>query len=294
MHTEYGNCQLCARNCAVNRNEGMVGYCKSTSEMKICRAALHFWEEPVISGENGSGTVFFSGCSMGCVFCQNREISRASVGRRIDCEELSEIMLKLEAEGAHNINFVTPTHFAPSIITTVKIVRENGLIIPIVYNTGGYDSLQTVKNLSETVNVYLPDFKYYRGETAKKYSQAENYPTVALQSIREMVRQRPVPVIKDGIMQEGVIIRILLLPGHVAEAKLSLGMLYREFGDNVFFSLMGQYTPMDGMKPPLDRPVTAAEYRELVDYACKIGIKNAFVQELSSANSAYIPDFNLK
>ena len=291
MHIEYNECHLCARKCAVNRNAGKIGYCRSTSEMKICRAAPHNWEEPIISGTNGSGTIFFSGCSMGCIFCQNSESSRASVGRPVTEKDLANIMLDLQMKGVHNVNFVTPTHFAPGIVEAVRMARKSGLNIPIVYNTGTLDSLDTVKMLDGTVDVYLPDYKYVRNTTAEKYSFAPMYPTVALDSIREMVRQRPTPVIRDGIMGSGVVIRILLLPGHVAEAKLSLGTLYREFGNNVYYSLMGQYTPPIGMPAPLNRRVTASEYRELVDYAIKLGVDTAFVQELSSASDAYIPPF---
>ena len=294
MHIEYNECHLCARNCSVNRNVGQVGYCRSTAEPKIRRAAPHLWEEPIISGENGSGTIFFSGCSMGCVFCQNSEISRASVGRTVNESDLSNIMLNLEGQGVHNINFVTPTHFAPSIIEAVKISRDRGLNIPIVYNTGSFDSVETIKSLKNTVDVYLPDYKYVRSETAKRYSQAPTYPSVAFECIKEMVSQKSVPVIRDGIMHSGVVIRILLLPGHVAEAKLSLGKLYREFGERVYYSLMGQYTPTNGMSAPLNRRVTASEYREFVDYAVSLGIQNAFVQDLTSASSVYIPDFDLK
>ena len=294
MHIEYNECHLCARNCAVNRNDGNVGYCRSTSEMKICRAAPHHWEEPIISGTNGSGTIFFSGCSMGCIFCQNSEISRAPVGRSVTEGELAKTMLDLQDLGVHNINFVTPTHFAPSIVESVRCARESGLHIPVVYNTGSLDSVNTVEMLDGTVDIYLPDFKYVREQTAKKYSHAPTYPSVALEAIRAMVKQRPKPIIKDGILLSGVVIRILLLLGHVAEAKLSLGTLYREFGDNVYYSLMGQYTPPNGMPAPLNRRVSASEYRELVDYAIKLGVETAFVQELSSASDIYIPPFQLK
>ncbi len=293
MHTKYNDCHLCARNCGVNRNAGEVGYCHSTSQIKICRAALHYWEEPIISGKNGSGTVFFSGCSMGCVFCQNREISRDAVGREVNESELADIILNLQNEGAHNINFVTPTHFAPSIRETVKIARNKGLVVPTVYNTGSFENVDTIKHLDGVINVYLPDFKYYKAKTAQEYSRAKAYPSVAFECIKEMVEQKPTPVVENGIMLNGVIIRVLLLPGHVAEAKLSLAKLYREFGENVYFSLMGQYTPPEGMAAPLNRRVTSSEYREFVDYADTLGITKAFVQELSSASSDYIPHFDL-
>ncbi|MBR5448720.1 MAG: radical SAM protein [Clostridia bacterium] len=294
MLKEYNKCNLCHRECGVNRNDGEIGFCRSSSTMKICRAALHPWEEPIISGTNGSGTIFFSGCSLGCIFCQNNDISRAAVGRPVDESALADIMLDLESQGAHNINLVTPTHFVPSIIKTVAHAREKGLKIPIVYNTGTFDRVETVRSLDGTVDVYLPDYKYYRGETAKRYSNAPAYPTVALDAIREMVRQRPTPILTDGLIKSGVVIRMLLLPGHLAEEKLSLKRLYTEFGNSVYFSLMGQYTPIPGMPAPLNRTVTRSEYDEFICYADTLGVTQAFVQDLSSASTSYIPDFYIE
>lgn len=294
MHIEYTDCRLCARRCGVDRESGVNGYCRSGAEMHISRADLHHWEEPIISGTNGSGTVFFSGCSLGCIYCQNREISRGSVGRKISETELSEIMLDLQSKGAHNINFVTPTHYAPGVIAATKIARERGLLLPIVYNTGSYDTVDTIKKLRGTVDVYLPDYKYFRRKTAAALSGSADYPDVAFDAIREMVSQQPVPVISDGIMKKGVIIRILLLPGHLAEAKLSVSRLYKAFGNSVYFSLMGQYTVMPEMPHPLDRRVTVSEYSELVSYAEKQGVINGFVQELSSSATEYIPEFDIK
>ena len=289
----YSSCELCARKCGVDRTNGKIGFCKSTDIPKITRAALHFWEEPIISGTRGSGTIFFSGCSLGCVYCQNSRISRAAVGREISADELAGEMLRLESEGAHNINFVTPTHFAPSIAKSVKIARERGLSVPIVYNTGSYDTVKTIQNLDGIVNVYLPDLKYYRPESAEKLSFAKDYPTVAREAIAEMVRQQPKPVIKDGIMRSGVIVRLLLLPSHVAEAKLSLKYLYNTYGDNIYISLMNQYTPMQGMMSPLDRTVTNSEYSELLSYAERLGVVNAFIQEGGTQKESFIPDFEV-
>ena len=289
----YSRCELCARRCGVDRTDGKVGFCRSSDKMKITRAALHFWEEPIISGTRGSGTVFFSGCSLGCVYCQNAKISRASLGREVSHDELAAEMLRLEREGAHNINFVTPTHFAPGIAESVKIARKLGLCVPVVYNTGSYDTKETVRSLEGLVDIYLPDLKYYRAESAEKLSYAKDYPLVAREAIAEMVRQKPTPVIKDGIMQSGVIVRILLLPSHVAEAKLSLKYLYDTYGDNIYISLMNQYTPMQGMKSPLDRTVTNAEYSELVRYAERIGVVNAFIQEGGTQQESFIPDFEV-
>ena len=277
--------------CSVDRSAGAVGFCKSTSEMKISRAALHYWEEPIISGTRGSGTVFFSGCSLGCVYCQNRDISRASVGKAVTTKELADIMLDLEEQGAHNINFVTPTHYAPSVVESVKLARETGLTIPIVYNTGSYDTKETVKLLSGSVDIYLPDLKYYKEKTAGELSLASDYPAVARAAIDEMVHQHPHPIVENGIMKAGVVVRILLLPSHVAEAKLSLKYLYDTYGDNVYVSLMNQYTPMSGVQPPLNRKVTNAEYSELVTYAEKLGVINAFIQEGGTQSESFIPEF---
>lgn len=288
----YEKCELCARRCRVNRNL-TIGYCHSKTKPKISRAALHMWEEPIISGTNGSGTVFFSGCSLGCVFCQNRDISRSSVGKEVSESEIAEIMLSLEEQGAHNINFVTPTHFVPSVIESVRIARDIGLKIPIVYNTGSYETKETVELLEGTVDVYLPDLKYYRKESGEALSNARDYPTVARAAISEMIRQRPTPVIRDGIMTSGVIVRILLLPSHLAEAKLSLKYLYDTYGDSVYISLMNQYTPMTGMKPPLNRTVTNSEYSELVRYAERLGVVNAFIQEGGTQSENFIPPFEI-
>ncbi len=289
----YSRCVICARKCGVDRTSGEIGFCRSSDKMKITRAALHYWEEPIISGTRGSGTVFFSGCSLGCIYCQNSKISRTSVGREVTPTDLAAEMLRLEREGAHNINFVTPTHFAPSIKETVSIAREMGLSVPIVYNTGSYDTEETVRALEGTVDIYLPDLKYYRTKSAEKLSFAKDYPIVAREAIAEMVRQQPKPVIKDGIMRSGVVVRILLLPSHVAEAKLSLKYLYDTYGDSIYISLMNQYTPMSGMRSPLDRTVTNAEYSELVSYAERLGVVNAFIQEGGTQKESFIPDFEL-
>ena len=289
---KYSNCRLCARNCGVDRISGKIGFCKSTATPKIARAALHMWEEPIISGDRGSGTVFFSGCSLGCIFCQNAEISFGASGREVSDERLAEIMLELQMAGAHNINFVTPTHFAPTVCEAVRIAKAKGLNIPIVYNTGSYDNTETVKMLHGTVDIYLADYKYNRKETAKKYSSAENYTEICRSAIEEMVSRCGAPVVKDGIMRSGVIVRILLLPGHVAEAKLSVKYLYEKYGDNIYISLMNQYTPMKNMPHPLDRKVSGEEYRELVDYAIKKGVKLAFIQEGDTAKESFIPPFD--
>lgn len=293
MKNEYENCLLCARKCRKNRLSGELGYCKMSALPTIARAALHMWEEPCLSGSGGSGTVFFSGCSLGCIYCQNREISGGEVGIPVTDERLAEIMLRLEREGAHNINFVTPTHFAPSVVSSVALARQRGMRLPIVYNTASYDSTECIKMLDGTVDIYLADYKYHLSKTAEKLSRAADYPEAARAAIAEMVRQKPRPVVEDGIMTEGVIVRILLLPSHVAEAKLAVKYVYETYGDSVYISLMSQYTPMPGMPRPLDRRVTHEEYAELVNYAIDKGVRLAFVQEGSAASESFIPPFDM-
>ena len=293
MQSLYENCRLCGRECGIDRTKGNVGVCKMTDKMKIARASLHRWEEPPVSAVNGSGTVFFTGCSLGCVFCQNRDISRGGFGREVTPRELSDIFIKLQNEGAHNINLVTPTHYAPGIREALILAKSRGLSVPIVYNTASYDSVSTLKMLDGIVDIYLPDFKYLYEKTAAEYSSAGNYTKVAKEAIREMYRQSGSPVIENGIMKKGIIARILLLPNHIAEAKLILKYLYSEYGDGIYISLMNQYTPMPNMKSPLDRKVTHAEYRELVGYAERLGVKNCFIQEFGTASESFIPQFDL-
>ncbi len=290
--SEYSECRLCARSCGVDRNSGRLGVCRVGADPVVARAALHMWEEPPISATRGSGTIFFSGCSLGCIYCQNSTISRASYGKTVTLDRLAEIMTELEGQGAHNINFVTPTHYAPSVIAATRIARANGLTVPIVYNTSSYDTPETVRSLDGTVDIYLADYKYTLPRTATAYSHAGNYPDVARAAIAEMVKQKGSAVIENGVMRSGVVVRVLLLPGHVAEAKLCVKYLYETYGDDIYISLMSQYTPMPNMPSPLDRRVTSAEYDELVDYAINKGITNAFIQDGSSATESFIPPFD--
>ena len=288
----YKNCNLCARRCGVDRSVS-AGYCRMKNDIYVSRAALHFWEEPPISGERGSGTIFFSGCSLSCVYCQNREISRGRAGKSVTVDRLSEIMLDLQSQGAHNINFVTPTHYIPSVVEAIRIAKNNGLVIPIVYNTGSYDTPEALKHLEGLVDIYLPDLKYYTSKAADKYSNASDYPEAARAAIAEMFRQVGEAKLDDeGMMTRGVIARILLLPGHVAEAKLSLKYLLDTYGDSIFVSLMNQYTPMPDMTSPLNRRVTCEEYNQLVDYAERLGLKNGFTQEFGTASESFIPPFD--
>lgn len=291
--SEYEKCTLCNRRCDVNRYE-KTGFCGMPSEVYITRAAPHYWEEPPISGTNGSGTIFFAGCSLGCIFCQNKDISRSIAGKAVGIDKMVDVMLSLQNKGVHNINLVTPTHYAPSIKYAVEQAKEKGLDIPIVYNTGTFDSVETIKSLKGTVNIYLPDLKYYRNQTSMKYSRAEKYVDQAREAIEEMYNQVGKPIFDgSGIMLSGVIVRILLLPGHLAEAKLSLKYLVDTYGDNIYVSLMNQYTPMPDMPAPLNRRVTYSEYNELVEYAEKLGLKNGFFQDFGTAEESYIPSFDL-
>ena len=288
----YKKCNLCARRCGVDRTV-LAGYCRMKNDVYVSRAALHFWEEPPISGERGSGTIFFSGCSLSCVYCQNREISRGRAGKPVTVEHLCEIMLDLQSQGAHNINFVTPTHFIPSVAEAIRLAKVKGLAIPIVYNTGSYDTPEALKHLEGLVDIYLPDLKYYTSKTAGEYSNASDYPEAARAAIAEMFRQVGEAKLDDeGMMTRGVIARILLLPGHVAEAKLSLKYLLDTYGDSIFVSLMNQYTPMPDMTSPLNRRVTCEEYNQLTDYAERLGLKNGFTQEFGTASESFIPPFD--
>ncbi len=289
----YSSCRLCMRNCGKNRTAGEFGFCRSTDKLRVARAALHMWEEPIISGTRGSGTVFFSGCSLGCIFCQNHTISRGNVGKEISVQRLVEIMWELKEKGAHNINFVTPTHYAPTLKEAVVAAKKNGFDLPIIYNTGTYDTAETIKMLDGVIDAFLPDFKYYLGKTGKAYSNAEDYPESAKSAIAQMYKQTGAPVLDDcGLIKSGVAVRVLLLPAHLAEAKLAVKYLYSTYGDNIYISLMKQYTPMPNMPSPLNRRVTKAEYFELVEYAAALGITKAFIQDFGTAEDSFIPIFD--
>ena len=288
----YTPCALCPRECGVDRLSGVKGRCGMSREIKIARTMLHMWEEPIISGTRGSGAIFFVGCPLGCIYCQNKKISRGKGGSLYTEDTLAEEMLSLEKSGAHNINLVTPTHYVPSIIESVGIAKAKGLSVPVVYNTSSYEKVETLRLLENTAHIYLADIRYYRPNLAAEYSLAPDYPGVARSAIAEMVRQKPQPIIEDGIMKSGVIVRILLLPGMLADAKLNLKHLVDSYGDNIYVSLMSQYTPSPDLKRPLDRRVTIAEYDELVEYAEKLGVKNAFIQERESAVESFIPEFS--
>ena len=292
---KYENCLLCPRKCGINRSTGQTGVCGVSSEIKVARAALHYWEEPCISGKRGSGAVFFSGCSLHCVFCQNREISDGKEGKVISKERLSDIFMELADKGANNINLVTPGQYIPDIVWAVNDAKSRGMKLPIIYNTSGYENVTELKLLEGIVDVYLPDFKYMDSTLSAMYSRAKDYPSVAKQALSEMVRQQPEVVIDDatGLIQKGVIVRQLLLPGHVNDAKAVLKYLYDTYHDHVYISMMSQFTPI-ALKdyPEINRTVTKREYERLVNYALEIGITNAFIQEGDVAKDSFIPAFD--
>lgn len=292
-------CTLCPRKCRVDRENKIAGFCKETNLVRVSRAALHMWEEPCISGEDGSGTVFFSGCTLRCVYCQNHVISNGEVGKVIGIERLAEIFLELQAKNANNVNLVTPTHFVPQIIKALDLAKEEGFYLPVVYNTGGYESVETLKMLEGYVDVYLPDFKYLNSEHAKKYSLAADYPEAAKEAIAEMVRQTGEPRLDErGIMTRGVIVRHLLLPGCLADAKKIVFYLYSTYGNKIYMSLMNQYTPLETLDqeryPELSRRVSDRSYDKLIDYAIEIGVEQAFIQEGETAKESFIPPFTLE
>lgn len=290
-------CKLCPRKCGVDRTKN-VGKCGQNEEIRISRAAPHMWEEPCLSGVNGSGTVFFCGCTLGCVYCQNYKISRKSEQQfsAVTSARLAKIFLELQEKRVHNINLVTPTMFVPGITEAMDIARENGMTLPIVYNTSGYELPESLDIMGERINIYLPDFKYLSPDLAKKYSHAEDYPEYAAKSLDHMVKRIGKAVFdEDGMMKSGVIVRHLLLPGQVKESMALLDRLYALYGNDIYYSLMSQYTPTAGLDadryPELCRRVTTYEYNKLIDHALNLGIVNAFIQDGSSAKESFIPEF---
>lgn len=290
----YKHCILCPRECGINR-ETKKGYCRTSNKLIVARAALHMWEEPCISGNEGSGTVFFGGCPLRCVYCQNKEIRDGNTGKEISTKRLAEIFLELQGKKANNINLVTPTHYVPHIIDALDIAKANGLNIPVVYNTSGYEKPETVEMLEGYIDIYLTDFKYFYSETAKEYSNAPDYTKHAKQSLEAMVNQAEDAVFDErDIMQKGVIVRHLLLPNHLEESKDIVKYLFDTYGDKIFISLMNQYTPMPDMAnhPVLKKKVTDEDYNKLVDYAVDIGVENGFIQEGETALESFIPPFD--
>lgn len=290
-------CTLCPRMCAVNREAKERGICGQTDEIKVARAALHFWEEPCISGEKGSGAVFFSGCALHCVFCQNENIANGTAWKVISTARLCEIFLELQEKGANNINLVTPGQFAPQIIKAVELARDQNLTIPIVYNTSSYENVDTIRSLEGIVDIYLPDFKYQDAALSAKYSHAPDYPSVAKEAIKEMVRQTGEAVFENGedsLMKRGTIVRHLILPGCTKDSKAVLSYLHETYGNEIYISIMHQFTPLSNVKkyPELNRRITEREYNEVVDFAIDIGIENGFIQDGETAEESFIPEFD--
>lgn len=284
-------CNLCPRQCGVLRTEEKSGFCGMGLKIKIARAAPHFDEEPVISGTNGSGTVFFSGCSLKCRFCQNYALSHDGFGAEISVERLREIYFELIGKGVHNINLVNPTHYARQILESL----EGGLPVPVVWNTGGYERVETLRQLEGKIQVYLPDFKYIDPVHAKRYSGAANYFEYASKAIEEMLRQTgPVELDENGIIRRGTIIRHLILPG-CAEESIEIVSYIKEHFPDAWVSLMAQYLPFGSVEgvDELNRRLTQEEYERVADHLCEIGIENGFIQELSSSDESYIPKFDL-
>lgn len=287
------NCNLCPRKCNINRDE-KKGFCGVGNTLKIARAGLHFWEEPIISGAEGSGTVFFSGCNLKCVYCQNYDISHEGFGKEITVERLAQIFKELEDKGANNINLVTPSHYVKQIVEALRIYKPQ---IPIVYNTSGYDSVEALKQLDGLVDVYLTDLKYYSNELSKKYSKAENYFEVASKAILEMVRQQPNNVYNsNGMLIKGVVVRHMVLPGLMTDSFKVLDWILENLGEETIVSVMGQYTPYFNVEkyPEINRKLKPIEYKMVLNHFQKIGLKNGYLQSLDSASEEYIPPFNLE
>lgn len=291
-------CDLCPRKCLVDRKKGEKGICGQTENLKVARAALHFWEEPCISGDAGSGAVFFSGCPLHCVFCQNENIANGTVGKEISLERLVDIFLELQEKGANNINLVTPGHFVPQITKALDLAKQEGLKLPIVYNTSSYETVETIKRLEGYVDIYLPDFKYMSPGLSKKYSHAPDYAEVAKAAIAEMVRQTGKAVFvngdEDNLILRGTIVRHLTLPGCMEDSMQILKYLHETYGDMIYISIMNQFTPLSNLEkyPELNRRITDEEYETLVDYAINIGIENGFIQEGDTAEESFIPAFD--
>lgn len=292
MEELLNKCEICPRKCKVNRNNGELGYCKASNKIKIGGYHLHLWEEPIITGKNGSGTIFFSYCNLRCAYCQNYDLSFDSVGEYITIERLSDIMLELQEMQAENVNLVTPTHYIPLIKNSIVLAKEKGLKIPIVYNTSGYESVESLKTLEGLIDIYLPDFKYYDNSLGK-YSSVADYFNITSLALKEMYRQVGKPRYnKKGMLKKGVIVRYLVLPNNYQDSKKIINYLYQEYKDNIILSIMNQYTITKITKyPELNQKVDPKEYDNLIDYAYNLGIRNCFTQEEESQSESFIPKF---
>lgn len=293
--SDDSQCTLCPRMCQVKRENQELGFCRMPKKITVSRAALHMWEEPCISGEEGSGAVFFSGCNLQCVYCQNKQIASGEIGMEISIEKLAEIFLNLQEKHANNINLVTPTHFIRPIKKALLLAKERGLILPVVYNTSGYELVESLKELEGLIDIYLPDFKYYDNAIAKKYSNVEDYFFYASCAVKEMMRQIKELILDErGIMKKGVIVRHLVLPGCIEDSKRVIKYLYETYGNSIMFSIMNQYTPLEYVKdiPELNRKLTEEEYEEIVNFAIDLGVENGYIQEGETAEESFIPAFD--
>ncbi len=290
----YRKCQLCPHNCGIDRQK-QLSFCSSSSSCKIAAALPHHWEEPIICSEKGSGTIFFSSCTLKCVYCQNCQISHRNLGYEIEVDELLNIYYSLAEKGVCNINLVTAEHFIPHIVASISEAKKRGFDLPFVLNTSSYINVSSLKMLDGLIDIYLPDLKFYSSKLSKKYCGDEKYPIVARSAIQEMYRQRPrLKFAKNGLLQEGLIARVLLLPGLVDDAKMSVSYLYTTYGDSIFISIMSQYTPLSYLcneYPEINRKVSVNEYNELIDFAIQIGVNRSFIQEMEAASESFIPKF---
>ena len=290
----YTSCTLCPRNCRVDRTSKQSGFCGMGDLIQVARASLHMWEEPCISGTNGSGTVFFTGCNLKCVFCQNHSIAIGQKGKEVSPARLADLFLMLQDKGAHNINLVTPSHYIPGIAQALTLAKKKNMTLPVVYNTSGYDSVQSLTMLDGLVDIYLPDFKYVSGTLSQRYSHAPDYFEIASKSLAEMYRQVSDPVFEDDLIKKGIIVRHLVLPSCTADSKEVIRYLYETYGDRIFISIMNQYTPLPHVAsyPELNRKITDAEYNEVVDFAIDLGVEQGFIQEGDTASESFIPEFD--
>ena len=296
MNSLYKKCNLCPRKCLIDRTK-YLGYCKASDKVKVARSALHYFEEPSISGINGSGTIFFSNCNLKCCYCQNKEISTDGFGKEITVNRLALMMLELEEKHANNINLVTPTHYVPSIIEAIKLARNKGLSIPIIYNTSGYESVETLKLLDGYIDIYLTDFKYFNNKLGKDLSKCSNYFEVASNAIWEMYKQTGKNKFnKKGLMTKGIIVRCLVLPTKSNDTKEIINYLYKKYQDNIYLSIMNQYTPVNDIKDFtfLNQTISESEYNDVINYAIDLGIKNAYMQEGGTCSESFIPKFDLE
>jgi len=290
------NCMLCPHKCGINRIDGKKGRCKCDDKLKIALASLHMFEEPCISGENGSGTVFFSNCNLNCIYCQNYEISSLGKGKEITVEHLAKIFLKQQKKGAHNINLVTPTMYVLQIIEALKIAKSKGLNIPIVYNSNGYENIETLKLLNGYIDIYLPDLKYYSNKLSKKYSNVDNYFEIATKAIKEMYNQvGKAKFDENGLIKKGVIIRHLVLPNHLQNTKNILKWIKENMPDDIYVSIMAQYFPTYKAKEDnlINRKLNKKEYKEVLNYLYSLNLENGYIQELGEHEEEYVPNFDL-